>query len=197
MEIVKERYVVGNVLTSTYLPPIRIQVDPAFHYLGRLHFILYDVARVEVFVFVVGERHHATRVLLIDLEGYLEDNTYTYDYPTSASVNLGGQDYIADAWLLTDELLAQQRPDSDLIQIFAFIQQQGYTLPNVAMIQRFARLVDAAERNELLVFYMQDVATLGVTEADLNSDEPVLVQRERITQAVRERVAASFSILRA
>src|SRR6266487_684841 len=113
MDVVKERDVVGNVLISTYLPPVRIQVDPAFHYLGKLQFILYDVAHVEVFVFVVADHQHATRVLVIDFEGYLEDNTYTYEYPTTATLNLGGQEYLADAWLLTNELLTQQRPDSD------------------------------------------------------------------------------------
>jgi hypothetical protein len=194
---IKERDVVGSLLTSTYLPPIRIQVDPAFHYLGKLQFTLYNVAQVEVFVFVVADRQHATRVLLFDFEGYLEDNTYTYEYPTTATVNLGGQEYLADAWLLTDELLAQQRPDSDVIQIFTFIQQQGYTLPNTAMVQRFVRLVDAAKRNELLVFYIEALASLGVSEAERSAEELAPAQRERITQAVGERAIASFRVVSA
>ena len=196
MATTNERDVVGNVLTSTYLPPIRIHVDPAFQYLGTLQFVLYDVARVEVFVFVVADRQHVTRMVLIDFEGYLEDTPYTYDYPPTTTVNLGGQEYLADAWLVTDELLAQQRQDSDLVQIVTFIQHHGYTLPHAAMLQRFVRVVDAAKRHEVLIFYLEEVASRALTTAERTADGPVLPHHEHIMQEVRERAMTSFMIAR-
>lgn len=146
-------------------------------------------------MFVVADRQYVTRLLLIDFEGYLEENNYTYDYPTTATVNLGGQEYLPDAWVVTDEMLVQQRPDSDLMQIFRFVQEQGYSIPNAAIIQRFVRVVDETKRNELLICYMEDVTALGMTEADLAADERTAAQRENIIQDVREHAVASFTIL--
>ncbi len=195
MEMNRERKVVGNVLTSTYLPPIRIQIDPTFHYLGKHQFILYEVANVEVFVFVVADQQYVRRALVIDFEGYLEDNTYTYNYPATATINLSGQEYIADASLLTHDLRAKLRPDSDPIQIFSFIQQQGYTLPDAFMIQRFVRLADAAKRSELLVFYLEDAISLGVSEAELSANGLAPTKREHILKELSERAKASFTIV--
>ena len=87
-------------------------------------------------------QRHVTRLLVIQFEGYLEDNDYTYDYPVIQAVKLDGQEYIADAWLMRDEMLALQRPDSDLARVFALLQERGYHIPRLGMLQRFVRLVD-------------------------------------------------------
>ncbi len=71
------RDVDGNTLSSTAMPPIRIKVDDAFQYAGALHFILYDVAHVDVFLFVAAEQRHIHRLLIVQFEGYLDDNDYT------------------------------------------------------------------------------------------------------------------------
>ena len=44
----KQRYVEGNLFTSTYLPAIRIEIDAAMSYVGMRAFILKDIAQVEL-----------------------------------------------------------------------------------------------------------------------------------------------------
>ncbi len=51
----RTRLVKGQVLTSSYLPPIRVKFDKAFTYLGTQNFVLYGRAQVEQYFFVAAD----------------------------------------------------------------------------------------------------------------------------------------------
>jgi len=78
---IESRVVKDQVLTSTYLPPIRINFDNRFKYIGTQKFILYERAQVEQFFFVEADsRRRIKRMYFAQFEGYLpgvDANTIT------------------------------------------------------------------------------------------------------------------------
>ena len=182
-----QRTVDGNTLSSTAMPPIRIKVDDAFQYAGALHFILYDVAHVDVFLFVVAEQHHIRRLLIVQFEGYLDDNDYTYDYPITQTITLGAHGYLTDASAVNLPLLIQERPDSEIARIVTFLRDKGNRMADDVISQRFVRLVDEARRNEILLFYGEEL-----TDTSLAAD---LASGGQIAQDLQERALASFTIV--
>ena len=183
----RPRHVDGNILSSTAMPPIRIKVDDAFQYAGALHFILYDVAHVDVFLFMVAEQDHIHRLLIVQFEGYLDDNSYTYDYPITQTIALGEHVYLTDAAAVNLPSIIQQRPDSEIARIVTFLRDKGYRMADDVIYQRFVRLVDEARRNEILLFYGEELVDTSLA-ADLASGG-------RITQDLQVRALASFTIM--
>ena len=51
----RARYGVKNVLVSGVLPKIRVRLEEAFVYVGRIQFAIRDVARGERYIFVQAE----------------------------------------------------------------------------------------------------------------------------------------------
>src|SRR5438034_7745133 len=93
------RRVEGQILTSTALPAVRLQFDNKFKYVGNQSFILYDNARVEQYFFVDADgQGRIKRLYWVQFEGYLPNNTETYNYKVNKTVNLGGLSFIADAY---------------------------------------------------------------------------------------------------
>ncbi len=91
------RRVEGQILTSTALPAVRLQFDDKFKYVGNQSFILYDNARVEQHFFVDADgQGRIRRLYWVQFEGYLPNNTETYNYKVTKTVNLGGLDFIAE-----------------------------------------------------------------------------------------------------
>ena len=92
------RRVKRQVLTSTYLPSIRVRFDKRFKYVGSQKFILYDRAQVEQHFFVDADnQQRIKRMYMVQFEGYLPNINATYDYPVTKTVNLAGQAYLVNA----------------------------------------------------------------------------------------------------
>src|SRR3954454_22857683 len=106
-----ERFIESNVLTSTALPRITLKIADDLHYLGRVKFILYGVADVDLFIFASAPTgKQVDRIFLVQFEGYLDTNEHTYTYPAAHTVTLNGQDYIHDTFAYPSAA-AFRRPD--------------------------------------------------------------------------------------
>jgi hypothetical protein len=93
------RTVRGRALISTQLPAILIEFAKPFQYAGGHSFILYGVADAEQHFFVDADKEgRVKRMYWVQFEGYLPSNTHSYDYKATKTVNLGGFDFIADAY---------------------------------------------------------------------------------------------------
>ncbi len=76
-----------------------LEFDKGFTYVGGQDFILYDVARAEQHFFVDADKQgRIKRMYWVQFEGYLPSNTNAYRYKINKSVNIGGLDFIADAY---------------------------------------------------------------------------------------------------
>ena len=180
------RRVKGRVLTSTSLPPIRIKFDKGFKYAGSQSFILYDRAQVEQYFFVDADKQQRIkRMYMMQFEGYLPNIKATYDYPSTKTVNLGGQTYIVNAERIPNVPAAlKQDPQSDVARAASFLEAKGYRISESIIFQRFVRLVDEAKRNEFILLYVEDAGAGASSE------------QERAMQEFSSRALKGFAILK-
>ena len=160
-ESTQTRRVKRQVLTSTYLPSIRVRFDKRFKYVGSQKFILYDRAQVEQHFFVDADKQrHIKRMYMVQFEGYLPNINAAYDYPATKTIDLGGETYIVNAESIPNVSAAlKQNPQSDVARAASFLESKGYRISESIMFQRFVRLVDDAKRNEFILLYVEDPST--------------------------------------
>lgn len=187
------RTVVNNLVSSTALPNIRLQVDPAFTYVGRNEFVLYGLARAEQHLFVdAGADMRVQRLVWVQFEAYLEDNHLTYDYHTSRPIEIAGWPFFYDAdWMDRQENI-RQHPVSDGAAMLAFLQERGYIPGSAEIAERYVTLASDL-RSELMLIYAQDA-----TQQDLCTLEAGGVQGEpwlSVQKRLHERGLQSFKII--
>jgi hypothetical protein len=180
------RRVKGQVLTSIYLPSIRVRFDKRFKYVGSQRFILYDRAQVEQAFFVDADnQQRIKRMYMVQFEGYLPNISARYDYPVTKTISLGEQAYIVDAESIPNVSAAlKQDPQSDVAHAASFLTSKGYRVSESIMFQRFVRLVDEVKRNEFILLYVEDIGAGAPSET------------ERAKQEFSSRALQGFTILK-
>lgn len=192
----KTRTVKGQELISPSWPKVQLKFDAAFKYIGTTDFILYNVARAEQHFFVDADQHKRIRRLYwIQFEGYLPDNTHSYNYRSPKKVNLGGLEFFADSY--ARQIGTGGRPDSDGAKAQAFLASQGYQLASdQVLMQRLVHLVDEAKRSELMMIYMEDLSPLKLAAADLAPNGKAAAQWEEIAKGLLERATKGVTLIR-
>jgi hypothetical protein len=192
----KPRTVKGQVLTSPAMPAVSMKFDKAFKYAGTQSFVLYNVANAEQHFFVDADKQGRIRRLYwVQFEGYLPNNTHSYRYQATKTVNLGGLDFIADAYA-RNRKANPGRPDSDGSRAQAFLESKGYRIGDEVLSQRLVHLVDEAKRNELMVIYLEDLSALEVTAADLVPGGKAAAKWSDISQGLLDRALKGMQISR-
>ena len=189
------RTVKGQVLTSNEMPAIRLQVDDDFKYVGGQSFILYDVANAEQHFFVDAAKDgRIKRLYWIQFEGYLPNNTHTYDYQSKTVTKIGPLDFVADAF--PRKVSANQsRPNSDGSRAQSFLESKGYAMEGRdVLLQRLVHLVDQSKRNELMIIYVEDLAGTGLTAADLGPNGSAATRWEEMRNGLLERATKGLKI---
>jgi hypothetical protein len=191
----QQRRVKGQTLTSDVLPPIKIKFDKDFKYVGNQSFILYNSAQVEQFFFVAADKGRIKGMFMVQFEGYLPNNTHTYNYKIGNTVKLGELDFMYDTAVVKVPDFRKLSPDSDAGRAAVFIEAKGYKVEGEDLVyQRFVRLVDEARRNELLIFYYENLNGTGLNAADLSEKGRAAGEREKVFQDVMKRALKSFTI---
>jgi hypothetical protein len=75
-------------------------------------------------------------------------------------------DFYVDTWLRAND--AETRSGSDREHIEALLRAKGYKTPAGMMYVRLVHLLDQQKRKELMIIYGEDVASTGLTAADLH-----------------------------
>ncbi len=191
------RTVKGRVLTSTEMPAVRLEFDKAFKYAGGHDFILYDVARAEQHFFVDADKQgRIKRLYWVQFEGYLPSNSHKYQYKVNKSVNIGGFDFIADAYARNIKA-NPGRADSDGSRARAFLESKGFRWPSDEILsQRLVYLVDEAKRNELMIIYAEDLAALGLTAADLATGGSGAARWDEVSKGLLDRAMKGMKVSR-
>ena len=163
------REVKGRVIKSPSMPAAELEFGKDFKYAGGHKFVLYDVANAEQHFFVDADKDgRVKRMYWVQFEGYLPSNTHTYDYKGTKTVNIGGLDFIADAWARNIKI-NPGRPDGDGARGRAFLESKGYRLASDEVIsQRLLHFIGEKRRDELMIIYLEDMAPLGLTATDVN-----------------------------
>lgn len=191
------RTVHGQILTSPEMPAVRLEFGKDFKYVGSQSFILYDVANAEQHFFVDADNQgRISRFYWVQFEGYLPNNTHTYHYKATKTINLGGLDFIADAYArnIKDN---PGRPNSDSSRARAFLESKGFRLAsNDILLQRLVHLVDEARRNELMIIYVEDLSGAALTAADLSPGGKAAARWEQEANDLLERAVKGIKISR-
>lgn len=191
------RTVKAQVLTSATTPAVRLKFDKKFKYVGSQTFILYDVATAEQHFFVEADGQGGIkRFFWVQFEGYLPNNTHSYDYKGTKVVNIGGLDFIADAYARNIKT-SPSRANSDGSRARAFLEGKGYHLASDnVMLQRLVHLVDQAKRNELMIIYTEDLGEIGLTAADLAPDGGAAARWNAVAAGLLERALKNMKLTR-
>ena len=153
------RQVKDQILTSTYLPPIRIKFADDFKHVGTQGFVLYERAQVQQHFFVDAdnETRIIKRMYWVQFEGYLPGVNAKYDYPANETVTLAGQTYLVNAESVPNmPEVVKRMPQSDVERAIKFLETKGYSMGPSIRYERFVRLVDEAKRNEMILTYIED-----------------------------------------
>ena len=190
------RTVKGRTLSSADLPAVRLEFGKDFKYVGTHTFILYNVARAEQHFFVDADKDgRIKRLYWIQFEGYLPDNTNSYNYKGAKTVNIGGLDFFADVYARNIKT-SPGRPDSDAAKGRAFLESKGFRLGSDETVsERFLHYIGPDKRNELMIIYIEDLGLSGMTAADLGPNGKDAAKWPTFSEGVLERAIKDMKIL--
>ena len=189
-----ERNVEGNVITSERDPTVRIQLPKSVEYAGADRWVLYGIADCELHAFVDADGQKNVRQLYwVQFEGYLPTKPelkHKYDSPQHAKI--GGMDFYVDTWVRAND--AEIQPGSDREHIEALIRARGYKMPAGMIYVRLVHLLDEQKRKELMIIYGEDVASTGLTAAELHEGSKAYDQWPAIEKGLVERAEKKIAV---
>jgi hypothetical protein len=189
------REVKGRTVISKDTPAVELEFGKDFKYAGGHRFVLYDVANAEQHFFVDADKDgRIKRLYWVQFEGYLPTNTHSYNYKGTKSVNIGGLDFIADAYARNIKA-NPGRPDSDAVRGRDFLASKGYKLGSDEVLsQRLLHYIGEKKRDELMIIYIEDMSALGVTAADVNKGGKDEARFSEIADALLARAQKDMKI---
>jgi hypothetical protein len=191
----QQRTVQSNLLRSSELPSVEIQIEPEFTYLGSTSFILYNVAYAEQHHFIVpNAENRVLRRLWFQFEGYLDDNNHRYNYSGMDTLRLRDFTFLQNVYPMNVDEVQRERPDSDSAHAVEFLKEKGYVLHGDIMSHRMVWL-DADLRNELMIIYSEVLEPTGYRAEDLAEGSPAASEWSELSRVLQERSLASFRIL--
>ncbi len=190
------RSVDGQVLRSTGMPSVAIEFDEEFKYAGTQSFVLYDVANCEQHFFVdADDKGRVKGLYWIQFEGYLPDNTKSYNYKVTKTVDIGGLDFIADAYARTT-VGSTGNPNSDGNRARAFLESKGFDVADHIMSQRLVHLIGDDKRNELMIIYSEEITSRGLTAADVSEGGRAYIYWDDLAKGLLDRALKNMKLTR-
>lgn len=185
----------GQVFTSTHTPAIQIEIDPAFYYIGNIEFDLKGIAHADRHIFVDARQNQVRRMIVLQFEGFLDNNRMTYSYLPHNLILLGGEGYGKDNFFFSNIEEITANPGAETDYTLALLRSHGFQVEDEQMTARFARIIDSEGRNEFLIFYHENIRITGHTLAEIAKDEIILEQYQDIAEDLTQRSLQSFQII--
>lgn len=175
------RTVDGNVLDSPAIPNVAIRVDSSFVFAGSFDIEILanadewsdslvgkPIAAGERFLFVdAGPDKSVSRLLIVQFEGFLDNNDQTYNYSFADAEVIGENRYRHNTWFYDSREQAAQNPSGEGARTRAFLAGNGYELEDEHMMSRFVALASADRRNEMIIYYIEMLrCSTGLTLAE-------------------------------
>ena len=191
------RNVSGNELTSDRDPAVILRFDPVYRYLGGQKFVLYGVADVEQHFFVETSADDKLKSMYwVQYEAYLPDNSYSYDYDSSPlRMTIGNFDFYTNTEIVEADPTIERRRGTDGAMVRQFLKSKGYAYPYNFAYARLVHLTDDTRRKELMIIFVNDLESYGLTAAELKDGGVAVSQRTDIEQAHIERIRETLEVL--
>ena len=143
---------VGQVLPAAVGPIQELHFAKPFRYAGGQRFILKKIADAEQHFFVeAGKPGTVRRIYWIQFEKLLPGKGHGYDYTEDVEVPVDGVAF----WRNARRWDAPPGPDSDRAAMYAFLEKQGYRMPDGAMRIRLVHVPESNRREELMIVYAE------------------------------------------
>ena len=186
----------GGVFVSDALPALRLTPGPGLVYLGAHPFRIGAVAEGERHVFADHAGGVVRRLLVLQFESILPSSTEEYRYRITNPVELSGVPYRHSVHLYRVSDSLREAPDSELALTVEFLRERGLTLPDEQAMDRYARVIGADRKHELLIFYHESLADWGRGGVEtLAVDGIPRPEAAPLAAALSERARKSFTIV--
>ena len=185
------RHVHDNLLISTDLPPLRIRVDPALVYIGVSEFLIKGLARAERHHFVEAAAGRVRRMLVAQFEGFLPDNTRTYNYALANPMRLGTLTF---GHQIQGYRVAAEMAVPEVQHTAQLLAERGYAADDEQMVSRFDAIVGDDRRHELLLFYHENIRDAGHTLDEVFENTELRPAFDEVGQALKARSLAAFTL---
>lgn len=189
------RRVEGNVLISDSLPAIRIQLSKEFHFIGSFPFRIRDMAAGERFVFVDGESNHVRKMFIVQFESILPESTEIYRYSFDNAIPIEGFRFRHNTFAFSIEQEIRENPQAEVATTQTFLDKKNYKIKDEWMVSRFLALGDESRKSEMILFYMEPIASTGQRlEQFYDRDSPTEIW-EKISKELDARSRPAFQVL--
>ena len=142
----------GSTLSAGIGLVDRIQLDPAYRYIGGQRFILQNTADAEQHVFAdVDSAGKIRRLYWIQFEEMLKDRKGAYDYSPDTVIMISG----LPLWVNAARHSSAPRPGSDREALNGLLERAGLHPPLPATRVRLVYIPDGTKRSELMVIYAE------------------------------------------
>ncbi len=192
--VLDKRYVRGNTLISGKLPQIKIVVDEKFRYAGRFDFRIRDVAAGERFVFVDAEKKKVKRLFIAQFEGFLPGVDDFFRYSFANAETFGGHKFRHNNFAFSNKEARENNPHGESVLTSDFLKEKGYELEDELMLSRFLTVPDKEKRNELILFYVENISPTEHTLSEFYDGDNETEIWKRIGKDLRERSLKSFAV---
>jgi len=192
-----DRTMSGNDLTSDHDPAVILRFDSAFRHVGGQKFILYGVADTEQHFFVETTADDKLKsVYWVQYEAYLPDKSYTYDYDDSPlRVMLNDYEFFTDTDFAEFDPNKKRRRGTDGAMARQLLASKGYVFPTNFAYARLVYLTDESRQKELMIIFIDDLASHGLTAAELGEGGAESSRWPEVEQAHLDRIKNTLSVL--
>lgn len=191
------RAVSGNDLVSDYDPPVTLRFDPAYRYAGGQKFILYGVADTEQHFFVETTAEDTLKsVYWVQYEAYLPGKSHTYDYDDSPlRITLGDVEFYTDTAVVGFDPTLERPRGTDGAMARQLLASKGYVFPTDFAYARLVYLTDESRQKELMIIFIDDLDSYGLTAAELKEDGSASGRWPEVERAHLDKIRNTLAVI--
>ncbi len=191
-----QRTVKKNTIISQALPDIRIRVNEAFIYAGKIDFKIKDIAKGERYILVETKDRRVNRMFIAQFEGFLPSNTMTYNYSFQNALDLSGHRFKQNTFAFSNAEALVKNPSGEAALTAAFLREKGFILEDELMASRYVTVPDSARRHELILFYVENASATGRRLQEFYQGGEKTVLWKNLSRELTLRASKNFEILK-
>jgi hypothetical protein len=170
-------------------------VVPGFDYVGPIGFDLHG-ARVVRHHYVDAAAGGLRRQLIAQLEAFPADSGRHYRWQVEHPLRLGGLEHEHGVYAWGVAAFTRADPEAEVARTARFLAEHDYAQGDGQLMSRFARVVGEARQREVIVFYQEDLAQLGLRLDEIADEEGNLrPETAELADEVTARSLAAFKVV--
>lgn len=164
------RTVSDHTIISTE-PKLTLAIDSSLRFVGSFGFDVRDAAHAERFIFADADEKGAIhRLGVVQFENMLPQHPGSYDEPKQKGrVALGPFEFQQTVGIYNFAASIAAKPGAEAERTRDFLREKGLSIEGDLLVARFETLTDKQRRQELILFYWEDLSAAGHTRAAIDA----------------------------